>query len=318
MAISTYKTFSPGEVLTAADLNASFSHITTNGEDLAWPATKAKDLNGFALILDSDGDSTLRASADDVVAVRLQNADLFIFDGDVASVADGITFTAVATGSAPLIGAQGSSTNISLALQPKGTGDIEATAGGTETDILVTAAGSEADVALRLRGKGTGTVQIGDADLAFPDTDGSAGEGIVTDGSGVLSFGAGLASGDRLAFQQTTPGGSFSKDTGITANSALRLITGTVANDLSGAAFTTIFETSRTSGSQSANHQHPVNITTTTGTSAIAITVGGGSGTNSDTHVHTTSGNTGNQSASHTHDTNMKVDYYDFTIGEAV
>lgn len=319
MAISPFKTFSPGEVLTAADLNASFSQITTNGEDLGWPATKAKDLDGFTLILDSDGDSNLRATADDVVALRLQGADLFIFDGDVASVADGITFTAVATGSAPIIGAQGTSTNVSLALQPKGTGDIEATAGGSETDILVTAAGSETNVALRLRGKGTGAVQLGDADLSFPDADGAAGESIITNGAGVLSFGAGFASGDRLLFQQTTPGGSFTKDTSIQANTALRIVTGTVGSDLTGSTFTGNFS-NRNTGGQSATHTHSFSVSGTTSLKGNDGSISGPAGTGlTSAHDHTfsDSGTTGNASVTHTHTLDMSVDYYDATIGEA-
>ena len=46
MAISVFKTFSAGEILTASDLNSSLTQITGNGEDLAWPATKTKDFNG--------------------------------------------------------------------------------------------------------------------------------------------------------------------------------------------------------------------------------------------------------------------------------
>ena len=43
MAVSVFKTWTAGEVLSAADLKSSFTQITSNGEDLAWPATKAKD-----------------------------------------------------------------------------------------------------------------------------------------------------------------------------------------------------------------------------------------------------------------------------------
>ena len=50
MAVSVFKTFVSGEVLTASDLNSSLTQITNNGEDLGWPATKDKDLNAQALI----------------------------------------------------------------------------------------------------------------------------------------------------------------------------------------------------------------------------------------------------------------------------
>jgi len=45
MAVSVFKTFISGETLTASDLNSSLTQITSNGEDLGWPATKAKDFN---------------------------------------------------------------------------------------------------------------------------------------------------------------------------------------------------------------------------------------------------------------------------------
>lgn len=125
MAVSQTKTYAAGEVLTASDLNASLTNITDNGEDLGWPATKAKDLNGQEFILDADGDSSITVDTDDVMHLKLQGQDLFIFDGDVASVVDGITFTATATGSPPTIQASGSTTNIDLLLQGKGTGGID-------------------------------------------------------------------------------------------------------------------------------------------------------------------------------------------------
>lgn len=160
MAISPYKTWSAGEILTAADLNASFSHITSNGQDLGWPATQAKDLDGFALTLDSDGDSQLQVLTDDVLTLTLQSAALFVWDGDAASPVNGFTWTAAATGSASQMSATGSDTNISLELAPKGTGDVHLRAGGSETDILATATGTATNIDLRLKGKGTGAAAL--------------------------------------------------------------------------------------------------------------------------------------------------------------
>lgn len=77
MAISPFKTFSAGEVLTASDLNSSFTQITNNGEDLGWPATKAKDLNGQELIMDADGDTSFTADTDDQIDVKIAGADDF-------------------------------------------------------------------------------------------------------------------------------------------------------------------------------------------------------------------------------------------------
>lgn len=319
MAISTYKTFSPGEILTAADLNASLAHITSNGEDLGWPATKAKDLDGFPLILDSDGDSQLYVTADDVAAIRLQSLDAFVFDGDVASPVNGLTFTSAATGTTPKVGAHGSDSNINLGLEAKGTGDIRLIAGGSETDIQVVPDGSESNISLRLLAKGSAFVRIGDGLLAFPDADGTANQTILTDGSGALSFGGAVPIvGDRVTFQQTTPSALFTKDTGVQSNCAFRLTTGTATSSLSGNTFTVNFA-SRASGNQSASHTHGVSGTTSGPTGITDIvngSVGAGTGFANNVHTHTWSDTSGNQSANHTHTTDMSVDYYDLVIGE--
>lgn len=112
-------------MLTAADLNSSLTQITGNGEDLAWPATKAKDLDGQDLVLDTDGDSTLDAATDDIAVFTLRGQELFKMDGATdGTTVDGLTFQAAATGNDVLIKAQGSTTDIDIDIQPKGTGTI--------------------------------------------------------------------------------------------------------------------------------------------------------------------------------------------------
>lgn len=49
MSISSYKTWSAGEVLTAADLNASFTNIISNAADLVSPFTKNISAGSFKL-----------------------------------------------------------------------------------------------------------------------------------------------------------------------------------------------------------------------------------------------------------------------------
>lgn len=78
MAITPYKTWSGGDILTAADLNSSFSQITNNGEDLAWPATKAKDLNGNSLILDANADTSITADTDDQIDFAIGGSDVLV------------------------------------------------------------------------------------------------------------------------------------------------------------------------------------------------------------------------------------------------
>lgn len=131
MAVTVFKTWSSGEVLTASDLNSSFSQIVNNGEDLGWPASKLKDLNGFELVLDSDGDTSITADTDDRIDFRLGGVDVFKFDGTTTSVVNGLTFTGTAAGAAetdgPEISAVGSDTDIAIKLTTKGAGNIVAT-----------------------------------------------------------------------------------------------------------------------------------------------------------------------------------------------
>lgn len=78
MAVSANKTWSAGEVLTASDLNDEFANIYSQGEDLGWPATKAKDLNGQELILDADGDTSMTADTDDQIDFRVGGSDVLV------------------------------------------------------------------------------------------------------------------------------------------------------------------------------------------------------------------------------------------------
>lgn len=79
-----------------------------------------------------------------------------------------------------------------------------AASGGTPR---ITPAGAGTNIAMWLTGKGSGQVELGDARLKFPDSDGSAGQVIETNGSGTLSFttasGYGMRNG-TLSFDGTT------------------------------------------------------------------------------------------------------------------
>lgn len=219
MALSPYKVFSPGEILTAADLNASFSHITTNGESLGWPATVSKDLDGQALIIDSGGTSKLQAGTNNKLTLTLNAVALFVWDGSTASVVNGITWTATTTGNGPTMKATGSDTNIDLILQGKGTGKVRLVDEDSQSldvsknatnEVLLQAGGTGTDIGLVLKGKGAGTVQLGDAEVSFPDSDGLAGDVYKTDGSGVGSFGAAVPVGTILPYAvSTTPPTGF-------------------------------------------------------------------------------------------------------------
>lgn len=124
MALSALHTWIPNEILFASDLNAEFANILANGEDLGTPATKVHDMNGFALIMDADGDSTIVADTNNRFEVILQGVRLFRFDGTVASPVNGIDFIASATGVDVAIIPQGTDANIDLDIRGKGTGGV--------------------------------------------------------------------------------------------------------------------------------------------------------------------------------------------------
>lgn len=99
----------------------------------ASPSGVGVDIDGAPLVLDADGDSSLRETADDVLALRLLGFDAFIFDGDAASPVNGLTFRSSATTVDPEVAGQGSDTNINVRLTPKGSG-VAASAGGWAVD----------------------------------------------------------------------------------------------------------------------------------------------------------------------------------------
>ena len=147
MAITPFKTFAAAEILTAADLNSSFSKITNNGEDLAWPATKAKDLDGQVLILDADGDTSITSDTDDRIDFACNSFDVVRMN-TVTSAVNGLDSTASATGTAVLLAPYGSDSNIDLNIAPKGTGNFLVKGVNTfrgHLDGLITSNGTDAD-----------------------------------------------------------------------------------------------------------------------------------------------------------------------------
>lgn len=158
-------------MLTASDLNASFAYITTNALSAISPLTGTLDADGQIIVLDADGDSSIQAATDDILTLKLQGASLFVWNGATATAVNGVTMTATATGNPPTIISSGSDTNIDLVL----------------------------------RGKGTGQVAFGDASIKFPDTDGSIGQFLKTNGSGSASF-ASLVSDIALNVSTNTAG----------------------------------------------------------------------------------------------------------------
>lgn len=126
MAVSKYKTFIAGEVLTAADLNASLDQVFDNGQDISFPRTEAADFDGFELILDADADSSITVDTDDRLDIRLRGTDLFRFDGATGgTTVNGLDFIASAAGAAVQLATVGADTDVPLNLVTKGTGALQ-------------------------------------------------------------------------------------------------------------------------------------------------------------------------------------------------
>lgn len=112
MAIGVYKTFSAGEVLTAADLNASLTQITNNGTDVAFPVTKNVSVAGFTLFFDAANTAGVTHSAKGV------NLAGFTFNDAKTTVASAAAAD-IWTGTGHLIDYTGTTTATSFAAAPQ-------------------------------------------------------------------------------------------------------------------------------------------------------------------------------------------------------
>ena len=83
MALARVTTWSSGEVLTAAALNAEFDNVLSNALSLVSPITGTLDLNGFELILDADADTSITADTDDQIDFRMAAADQIVWSTSV-------------------------------------------------------------------------------------------------------------------------------------------------------------------------------------------------------------------------------------------
>src|SRR3990167_4324082 len=79
MALARVTTWSSGEVLTAAALNAEFDSILSNALSLISPITGTLDLNGNELILDVDADTSVTGDTDDQIDFRMGGADQVVW-----------------------------------------------------------------------------------------------------------------------------------------------------------------------------------------------------------------------------------------------
>lgn len=171
MAVSASKTWITNESLTASDLNAEFSNIYSNGENLGWPATKLKDLDGQELVLDADGDTSITADTDDQIDFRLAGIDAFTM-ATVASAVNFLKLTAAATGNPVIISndgeddigmefhAKNGEEMLILAATAAAVNQITLTNAATGNGPIISASG-ETDVDLNINPKGTGVLKSG-------------------------------------------------------------------------------------------------------------------------------------------------------------
>lgn len=128
MAISRLKTWVDGEVLTAGDLNSEFNNVVQAGISLVSPLASGEtfDLDGKSLILDTDGDTSMIASTDDLLELTMEGVLGFQWDGRTNSAVNGIIQAMTATGVAPTIGPRSTAdVNVDFNLVPMGTGQIQ-------------------------------------------------------------------------------------------------------------------------------------------------------------------------------------------------
>jgi hypothetical protein len=267
MSISRVKTWG-SETLASADLNAEFDNIINNQGNVGSTRTSAVDMDGYELILDSDGDTTVHVDTDDRVDFKIQGQDLVQFDGTTASAVVGlkivcpatggdlavqtsgeadagidfetseseemltlravatavnqIRITNAATGTNPVISSQGEAdTGIDiendqgeemLVLEPVASGinHVQITNAASGNGPTISVAGGEANTPLNITTSGTGdlnlntagtgnivadagatgVIQLGNANIAWPNSDGAANTVLKTDGSATAAFAA--------------------------------------------------------------------------------------------------------------------------------
>jgi len=177
----------------------------------------------------TDGTTLSMTSPKIITGINDVNGNELLYLVATASAVNELNLANAATGNAPSLTATGGDANVGIALTPKGTGrttvtqltttsprvltaindtngneliGITATASAvneitvanaaTGNNPVISATGNNTDIGINLTPKGTGAIKL--SGLSYPTADGSAGQAIVTNGSGTLSFAtAGLA-----------------------------------------------------------------------------------------------------------------------------
>jgi len=142
--------------------------------------------------------------------------------GDTITIASGATFTPTLT--APIIDEindNNGNEEIIFTTTTSAVNELTIANAATGNAPEIAATGDDTDIDLKLTPKGAGNLVLDG--IEFPNADGSAGEALVTDGSGVLSFSAvGAAAGQVIQVVSTTKTDVF----GLLGTSTFTDITG--------------------------------------------------------------------------------------------
>jgi len=218
MAVSRLKTWSSGETLTASDLNAEFNNILNNGEDLAWPATQAKDMDGQQILLDGDQDTHITSDTDDRIDFAVGGFDGVRIDGTTASSVNGLDLITRATGVAPEVASRGEA-NIGMELHDSNGNEvlILGSTASAVNEITITNAATgnppvlsttgETNVGLTITPAGTGdtTISTGDLTVSAGNLTVSAGDLALSEGNAAFtSTDAGAGEGPRLTLDRNS------------------------------------------------------------------------------------------------------------------
>jgi hypothetical protein len=126
------KTWSDQEILTHTDLNDEFDRLYTSPMTLISPADATLNMDGNKIDLDDDEDSSIRETADDIIALELGGFDAIIFDGTTASTVGGLSLTTAAEAGDVAILAQGTGTDLGISITSKGAGNVTLVTGTGE------------------------------------------------------------------------------------------------------------------------------------------------------------------------------------------
>lgn len=106
----------------------------------------------------------------------------------------GKTLTAPKIATGGFIADENGNEQIKFATTASAVNEVLVTNAATGNAPAMEASGSDSNIDLSLKGKGTGKVKFGTANIKLPNSDGTSGQVLMTDGAGVLSFGAAASS----------------------------------------------------------------------------------------------------------------------------